>query len=199
MIRQIEQTYNKWFDFEVVSGGMILPEKPRHIRQLAEYLVKNSQEVSQLTGAEFGKDYLWHIRNPEESDWFPNSEKPAIALSIFRELYPYAAVHIAADLQYALFYEGRDLTDNEAYRHLLEKYNIPADEFYTKLASVEYRQKAREDFELCKQLKISGYPALFIQFNEGRLFELASGYTAYDSIIRRLTDLVNQIKQQPSR
>ena len=30
----------------------------------------------------------------------------------------------ATDLQYALNYEGRDLTDDEAYRHLLAKYSL---------------------------------------------------------------------------
>ena len=58
---------------------------------------------------------------------------PAIALCIFKEYSPGKAVEIAADLQYALYYEGRDLTDKEAYRHLLPNYNIPEEAFYAKL------------------------------------------------------------------
>lgn len=199
VIQQLEQTYNKVFDFEVLSGGMILPEEPRHIRLIAPHIESSYQDVEQLTGVQFGADYLWHIKNPEESDWFPNSEKPAIALCIFKEVYPYAAVHITADLQYALHYEGRDLTDNEAYRHLLEKYNIPADGFYQKLASEEYKDKARQEFALCRQLKVTGYPALFIQFAEGRIYALANGYTDYDTITQRLGTIVTEVKQNMQR
>lgn len=174
---------------------MILPETPRHIRLLAPHIESSYQNVEQLTGVQFGSDFLWHIKNPEESDWYPNSEKPAIALCIFKELYPYAAVHIAADLQYALNFEGRDLTDNEAYRHLLEKYNIPAEDFYDKLGSETYKEKAREEFALCRQLKVTGFPAVFIQFDEGRIYALANGYTDYETITQRLGAIVTEVKQ----
>ena len=54
-------------------------------------------------------------------------------MCIFKEFYPDRAIEFAADLQYALNYEGRDLTDNEAYRHLLEKYSIQPEVFYERL------------------------------------------------------------------
>ncbi|MFX5956882.1 hypothetical protein ABTF01_21030, partial [Acinetobacter baumannii] len=83
-----------------------------------------------------------HINNPELSDWYPNSEKPAIALCIFKEIYPDKQVQFAGDLQYALHFEGRDLTDNESYRHLLEKYSIQPEMFYEKLSSELYKEQA---------------------------------------------------------
>jgi putative protein-disulfide isomerase len=58
-----------------------------------------------------------------------SSEKPAIAMAVFRDYYPDDTVDFAADLQKSLHLEGRDLTDNEAYRQLLIKYEIPEDEF----------------------------------------------------------------------
>ena len=44
---------------------------------------------------------------------------PAIALCVFKDYHPENIVSVAADLHYSLNYEGRDLTDKEAYRHLL--------------------------------------------------------------------------------
>jgi putative protein-disulfide isomerase len=82
--------------------------------------------------------------------------------------------------------EGRDLTDNEAYRHLLEKYDIPADEFYEKLTSEEYLEKARYDFSLCRQLQVTGFPAVLIQVDELKFYLLARGYTDYDTLKARL-------------
>ncbi|MEI9957624.1 MAG: hypothetical protein WDM90_15305 [Ferruginibacter sp.] len=104
-----------------------------------------------------------------------NSEKPAIALCIFKEYYPEQQLDFASDLQYALNYEGRDLDDDEAYRHLLEKYNLPAEEFYTKLKSADYKEKAYYEFALCKQLSVDSYPQVLIQLSETKFYLLAKG------------------------
>ncbi|MBO9573401.1 MAG: DsbA family protein, partial [Chitinophagaceae bacterium] len=162
IITRIAEEYKDKLDAEVFSGGMILPEKPVHISATAPYISNAYLTVEERTGIKFGEDYLWHIFNAEDSDWFPNSEKPAIALCIFKEYHPDKQVAFAADLQYALHYEGRDLTDDEAYRHLLEKYNIDADEFYKKLKDPVYKEKAYYDFALVKQLGVTGFPTAFI-------------------------------------
>lgn len=189
VIKKISETYRSKLQCEVLSGGMILPEQPVHIRATAGYIKEAYKTVEEYTGIKFGDDYLWHVRNPEESDWFPSSEKPAIAMCIFKELFPDQQVNFASDLQYSLHYEGRDLTDNEAYRHLLEKYNIDADDFYTKLQSEEYKEKAYYEFQLCKQLQVTGYPQVLIQITETKFHLLARGYTDYDTLAKRI-DLV---------
>ena len=131
---------------------------------------------------------------PEESDWYPNSEKPAIALCIFKEIYPERQVQFATDLQYSLHYEGRDLTDNEAYRHLLEKYGMDETDFYQKLKSEDYRAKAYEEFNLCKQLQVQGFPQVFIQISENKIYLVAQGYTPYEELESR----VNQVLETAS-
>lgn len=189
VIKKISDTYKHKLQCEVLSGGMILPEQPVHIRVTAGYIQEAYKTVEDYTGIKFGEDYLWHIKNPEESDWFPSSEKPAIALCIFKELFPEQQAQFASDLQYSLHYEGRDLTDNEAYRHLLEKYNIDADDFYSKLQSEEYKEKAYYEFQLCKQLQVTGFPQVLIQVTETKFHLLARGYTDYDTLAKRI-DLV---------
>ncbi len=109
VIVKIADDYRSRLPFEVISGGMILPETPKPISVMADYFLQNCQAVTEHTGAAFGDDFLWHIKNLGLSDWFPNSEKPAIALCVFKEYHPDKQVAFAADLQYALQYEGRDL------------------------------------------------------------------------------------------
>jgi len=186
VIKKITEEYKGRFDVEVLSGGMILPEKPVHIDAIAGYIQKAYKTVEELTGITFGEDFLWHIFHPDLSDWFPDSLKPAIALCIFKEYYPDRQVEFASDLQYALNYEGRDLCDNEAYRHLLEKYSIHPEAFYSKLSSEEYEEKARYEFQLCKQLQVTGYPSVLLQTGESKFVLLARGYTAYDDLKERL-------------
>lgn len=180
VIKKIADNYKSKLQIEVLSGGMIINDQPKHISLMADYIQQAYKRVEEYTGIKFGDDYLWHINNPGESDWFPSSEKPSIALCVFKDYYPDKQVDFAVDMEYALHYEGRDLCDDEAYRHLLEKYNIPAEEFYTKLKSEEYKKQAYDEFELCSKLQVRAYPAVLLQENETKFYLLARGYTSYD-------------------
>ena len=193
VIKKIAERYKDKLSFEVLSGGMIPAENPRPIAATADYINEAYHRVEELTGIKFGEDYLWHIRNPIESDWFPHSEKAAIALSIFKEIYPELQVQFAADLQYALHYEGRDLTDDEAYRHLLENYKIDAESFYTKLKSEEYKEKALYEFSLCKQLQVTGFPAVLLQIGETKFYLVARGYATYEDIEARIENILKEV------
>jgi len=192
VMKKINSEFKTKLEIEVLSGGMILPEEPVHIGASAAYISKAYKNVEELTGVKFGGDYLWHINNPEQSDWYPNSEKPAIALCIFKEYYPDKQVSFAADIQYALHYEGRDLTDDEAYRHILEKYNLPAEEFYEKLHDEKFKDKAHYEFALCKQLQVTAYPAILMQLTESKFHLLARGYTDYETLTQRINNCLNE-------
>ena len=194
VINLIAKEYTNNFEFEVLSGGMILPEKPVSIEVTAHYIQQAYKTVEEYTGVKFGEDYLWHINNPELSDWFPNSLKPAIALCIFKEYYPERQIEFATDLQYALHFEGRDLTDDEAYKHLLEKYSINEETFYTKLKSDEYKEKAEYEFALCKQLQVTGYPCVLIQLSETKFHLIARGYTPYNDLKTRINTLIEELR-----
>ena len=169
-----------------------MPEQPVHISATAGYISKAYKNVEELTGIKFGEDYLWHINHPDASDWYPNSEKPAIALCVFKEYFPDQQVSFAADMQYALHYEGRDLTDDEAYRLILEKYNLPAEEFYEKLHDEEYKEKAHYEFALCKQLQVTGYPAVLMQLSESKFYLLARGYTDHETLSERINNVLKE-------
>jgi putative protein-disulfide isomerase len=194
VIKKIAETYKDVMPVDVLSGGMVLPEKPTHIRASAGYIVNAYKNVEELTGVKFGEDYLWHIKNPEESDWYPHSEKPAIALCVFKEFYPERAVEFAADLQNALLHEGRDLTDDEAYRHLLEKYSIQPETFYEKLKSDEYKEMAYYEFALMKQLQVTGFPCVFVQTGDTKFHLVARGYTDFETLKDRIDKVLEEEK-----
>jgi putative protein-disulfide isomerase len=196
VMTRIHNDYKEQFDFEALSGGLILPETPQHFASMANYIQTAYKRVEGLTGIKFGEDFLWHVFHPDETDWYPNSEMPAIALCIFKEYHPGKAVAIAADLQYALNYEGRDLTDKEAYRHLLPKYNIPEEEFYTKLKSEEYKEKAYYEFALVKQLGVTGYPTVLMQVSDSKFYLLAQGYTDFETLKERIARTSAELKNR---
>lgn len=193
VIKRIAEEYKNELETDVLSGGMILPEKPTPVGEIAPYIQKAYKTVEETTGIKFGQDFLWHIFHYEDSDWFPNSEKPAIAMCIFKEFYPERAVEFASDLQYALNYEGRDLTDDEAYRHLTEKYSIQSELFYERLGSDEYREKAYYEFAIVKQLQVTGYPCVFIQTGETKFHMIAKGFTDYNTLWQRTEKVLSLV------
>ena len=193
VINKVAGEFEGRLDMEVLSGGMVLPEKQVHIRVTAGYILQAYKQVEELTGINFGKDYLWHIENPEESDWYPHSEKPAIALCIFKEYFPNRAIEIATDIQHALFYEGRDLTDDEAYFHLLEKYSIHPETFFEKLQNEVYKEAAYYEFNLVKQLKVDGFPCVFVQTDELKFHMIAKGFTEYINVKNRIDEVLKNL------
>ena len=193
VMTRIAEEYSDQMDVEVLSGGMILPDESRPIADMAGFIQEAYKTVEERTGIKFGTDFLWHVFNPVDSDWFPHSEKPAIAMCVFKEYHPELQVAFAADLQYALNYEGRDLTDNEAYRHLLEKFQIPEQEFYRKLKDPLYREKAHYEFALVKQLKVSGFPTALIQASDSRFYVVARGYTDYENFKTSIDEVLHSI------
>ncbi|GAC1584681.1 MAG: DsbA family protein [Ginsengibacter sp.] len=186
VMKKINDDFKSVLEIEVLSGGMILPEEPVHIAATAEYIKGAYHVVEETTGVKFGSDYLWHINHPNQSDWFPDSKKAAIAMCIFKELHPELQVSFASDLQYSLHYEGRDLTDDEAYRHLLIKYDLDEEMFYEKLRDELYEEQAQYEFALCKQLKVTGFPAVLLQLSDVKFFLLARGYTPYEELKKRI-------------
>jgi putative protein-disulfide isomerase len=186
VIKRIAEEYKDRLSFEVLSGGMIRPETPQHFGPIARYVQTAYKRVEELSGVKFGEDFLWHVFHPDETDWFPDSTMAALALCIIKEYAPERQVEAAGDLQYALKFEGRDLTDPEAYRHLLPKYGIPEEDFYAKLSSEEYREKAQYEFALVQQLQVTGFPAVLLQVDDLKFYLLSSGYTDYDTLKGRL-------------
>ncbi|MGZ8536100.1 MAG: DsbA family protein [Flavitalea sp.] len=194
VIKKIFEEYKDQLAFEVLSGGMILPETPTHFAPMAKYIQTAYKHVEDMTGIKFGEDFLWHVNHPDDTDWYPDSTMAAVALCIFKEYHPELAVAMATDLQFALNFEGRDLTDKEAYRHLLEKYNIPEKDFYEKLGSEEYQEKAYYEFALVKQLKVSGFPCVLMQVSDSKFYLLASGFTDYETLKSRIEKVLNEVE-----
>ncbi len=191
-MKKIAEDYKDSFEIEVFSGGMMIGESKMPIEKIGPYIQGAYKRVEELTGIKFGEDFLWHVFNPDKSDWVMNSEKPAIALCIFKEIYPERQLDFASDLQYALNYEGRDLDDDEAYRHLLGKYKMDVDDFYVKLKSNEYKEKAYYEFALCKQLQVTGFPSLLLQLSESKFYLISRGFSMYEDVKMRIENILKE-------
>ena len=113
IIKQVFEKYQTQFDFEVISGGMILGERQGPIGEVAAYIKGAYKNVEDTTGVKFGENFVNVVL--QEGNLYFSSEKPAIALSVFKTIYPKKAILFAHDLQSAIYHDGLDLSIDESY------------------------------------------------------------------------------------
>jgi putative protein-disulfide isomerase len=196
VMQELERRFRGRVQIEVVSGGMLRGDTVMPIASIAPFIAGSYRKVEEATGIRFGEEFLWHIRNPDLSDWTMDSTLPAVALCVFRDYFPDQQVAFATALQQALFAEGRDLCDIEAYRDLLLRLGIPPEQFFEKMNAERYRLLAEDDFLLCRRLKVSGFPAVFLQESEQKVYQLCCGYTPYEKLAGQLEAALKRLAEE---
>jgi putative protein-disulfide isomerase len=76
----------------------------------------------------------------------------------------------------------------------LEKYSLNEEAFYEKLGSEAYKEQAHYEFQLCKQLQVTGFPCVLIQVSESKFHLLARGFTHYEDLKKRLDAVLDSIQ-----
>lgn len=190
VMSKIYQDYKNDFSFEVISGGMILGDREGPISNSSELIKAHLPRVEETAGVVFGEGF-WKVL--EEGTQFQSSEKPSIALSVFKSFLPEQAVLFAADLQKAKYTDGIDLSADESYLPIINKYGINPEDFKQKLNSDEFKQAAYYEFALARQLQVSGYPAAFIKVDDRNFHMIAKGYADYETMKLRIENVLKQL------
>lgn len=191
VMKNLYYKYKEEFDFQVISGGMILGDRVGPISQMAPYIKSAYKNVEETTGVKFGNKFINEVL--EEGTMLLSSEKPSIALSVFKSYLPQEAVLFAHDIQKALNYYGLDLNKDDTYIDLIKPFNLPADEFIAKLNNEEYRQLAYYDVALARQLQVTGYPAAFIKTGELKFHMIAKGYATEETMELRIQNVLKEM------
>jgi putative protein-disulfide isomerase len=190
VIKSIYEHNQDRFDFEVISGGMMLGNRTGPISVVAPYIKTAYHTVEETTGIVFGEGFL---REVEKGDMILDSERPAIALSVFKSYHPDKGISFAHDLQNCINFDGKAPNDDDMYRFLAVNFGIDPDEFLHKMHEEEFKQKAYYDFALAKQLQVSGYPAAFIQSADNHFYMIAKGFTPLEDLEVRIDKVLDEI------
>lgn len=190
VIHSFFENHKDQFEFEVLSGGMMLGDRSGTIDEVAPYIKTAYKTVEDTTGIKFGEPYLKHI---QKGTMYLNSETPSIALSVFKSYYPEKAVSFAHDLQDAHYFEGHDFNDTHLYRYLSVNYGVDPDEFELKMSQQEYKEAAYLDFAYAKQLQITGFPAVLVQEKDDSFYLIAKGFADIDTLELRLQNVLKEI------
>lgn len=180
-----------FFEFEVISGGMMIGERSGTVAQVAPYIKTTYKTVEEATGIKFGELYLRHL---EKGTMILDSEKPAIALSVFKSYLPDLAIPFVHDLQIAIYFDGKDPNDFELYRYLAVNFGIDPDEFEAAMQEEDFKEKAHYDFALARQLHVQGYPAVLVQTGESKFYLVAKGYTDFETLETRINNVMKELE-----
>lgn len=189
----IKECYNKYkteFDFEVLSGGMMMGDRVGSINDIAPFIKTAYKTVEDTTGVKFGEAYVKVLL---EGNMILNSEMPSIALSIFKQYFPEKAVIFAHEIQNALYFDGKDPNEINTFIPIAINHGINADEFSVKIKSEEAKELAFYDFALAKQLRIDGFPAVLMQTSETGFYLIAKGYTDLETLELRINNVLKEI------
>jgi len=187
----IQDKYQKEFDYEVLSGGMIIGDRIGPIKDAAPpNILEIYQRIESFTGTAFGEGYLKKVA---QGDSLRNSEIPATALAVFKSYLPKKALAYAHAIQRRLFVEALEIDDDTLYQSLAAEFGLDDKPFLQQMEMEEFKEAARYEFALAKQLQVTGYPQLLVQADETQFYLIAKGYTDFDTLDERMQKVLEQL------
>ncbi|MEM1124284.1 MAG: DsbA family protein [Bacteroidota bacterium] len=191
VVLAIQEKYADTFDFEVLSGGMVVGDRTGPIKNAAPpNLLEIYGRIESMTGTKFSEAYL---AKAEKGDSLVNSEIPAAALATFKKYRPEKAMTFAHDLQEKLFVDAMDVDDSELYHSLANEFGIDAAAFYQEMQTSDAKEAARYEFSLAKQLQVTGYPQLLVQTGDTHFYLIARGYIDSGTLEERLQKVMGEL------
>lgn len=187
VIQQLQQQYRGKIAFEILSGGMALAPDHRPASAMYNYIRDAHKRVEATTGIRFGQAFLEGYLHTSD---IMDSEKPSIALTVFRQYQPENAISFAHDMQVALNYEGKSLNSDDTYRELAGKYQLPVNEFLQKMQEDDNRYATSQEFRQVQQWGITGFPAAIFD-NGHQLYLVARGYTPPDTLQATIEKIIS--------
>jgi len=192
VIKECFEKHKDKFEFEVISGGMMIGDRVGSINEIAPFIKTAYHSVESTTGIKFGEPYLIHL---EEGSMILDSEMPSIALSVFKIYFPDLAILYAHDLQNAIYFDGKNPNEYELYRYLADNFGIDPDEFEAKMKMDTSKEAAYYDFALARQLQVESFPAVLIQTSDTGFYLIAKGFTEFDTLELRINNVLKELEK----
>jgi putative protein-disulfide isomerase len=176
------------FDFEVISGGMIIDNRIGPIGEVASYIKSAYKIVEKETGVTFGKEFLDKILSEGEAIF--TSIPPAIALSVFKTLDSEYSLEYAVELQKAIYFHGIKPENLDAYGQIASKFGLDAKAFVLKMKDPMYKKYAEEEFKTATTLGVTGFPSVFVE-NEGVYYQIGNAYLPFHILEKNFLKIKN--------
>ena len=191
VIERVRQEFAGRLDVSVLCGGMITGPQVGSISADWPYLGSALQQVTQVTGVEFGAAFR---ALGEEGSYVQNSEPPCRAIHAFRQLRQEQAVQFAHQVQRAYFQDGANLNDLATYEALVAPFGVEPTEFRQRLSTPEVIRGTELEFAAVGKIGIQGFPTSILRVGSQGLV-LARGYQSYATFMAGLEDALHQANE----
>ena len=184
---EFHQLYKDSFDFDVISGGMVVGEREGPVGDFADYILGAYKRVEEYSGMKFGQPYIEQLKT--KTLW-SSSVKPALAVETFKKFNTRDVVEFSHAVQKAYFIEGKDLRDENVHKALIKPYNIDEAGFIRRLNSKEISTRTTDWFKTASAWGITGYPAVIMVHN-GKYYAIARGFTDLETLNKNVQSVVS--------
>ena len=188
VVQELQERINGNMEFNILSGGMIVGDNRHPFSSMTAYIQREHTNVEAMTGVKFGQAFLEKLLPSEE---VMDSEKPSVALTVFKQYQPENAITFAHDMQVALHYNGQSLNNDNTYRLLIRKFSLPEDEFISRLHEEHYRYETQQEFQLVQSWGITGFPAAILDTGK-QLYLCARGFTTLDNLEQTIENILRE-------
>ncbi len=208
VVAQLHAEFGKQIPFRVFSGGLFTGERVGPINAVAPYIKGGAYlTVEEHCGVKFGAAFLDDLNGNGRLTM--DSLPPAIALSIVKDQAPGRALEFAGVLTNAIYGDGMDPVDLDAYSAYVDRAQIAkaatglaltGDAFRQRMGEPRYAESAKVDFLISSRIAGGGYPALLLRMvgpehevpggDAAPTVPLSQGYSNLDDVRNRLKTLL---------
>jgi putative protein-disulfide isomerase len=177
-------------EVQVVLGGMAAGSTTVLDDAGKQFRLTHWARVEQMSGAEFNREALLARKN-----FVYDTEPVCRAVVTARLMEPSVdLLKIFRAFQRAFYVDGLDTTDGKVLSEVgaaalkAAGFDTDAEKFHALWASQKAIQAARADFALTRELRVSGFPSVFVEL-DGKIGQLSSGYATAADIQQKLMSL----------
>lgn len=189
VMQQLQEKYKKEMDFTVLSGGMVTGERIGPIGQVAGYIGEAYKTVEDRTGVKFGEGFLNGILKAGSAIF--TSIPASRAMTVFKSYQPENAVAFASALQKAIYFDGIEPENLEAYGKYAATFGIEPKHFVYQMQQNKFVDETDEEFQQVAKWGISGFPSVILATSK-KLYLIAQGYQPFEQLDATVQQLMQE-------
>ncbi len=178
VVEKVEKDFNGSVDIEIISGGMVMGDRIAPVGNMSEYILTAIPRIEKTTGIQFGQPYINLLK---KGTYITSSEKPSVALCVYKSFTTERAVEYGHAIQTAFYKEAKDLNNDTLYADLAHTFNIDRETFLQRMQDSTYLKQAHAEFKRAEDLGVTGFPALLVKQKNG-YDRITEGYTTAESV-----------------
>ena len=174
VITEFFEKHRDHYNFQVLSGGMVIGEKEGQIGVVAGYIKDAYKQVEEMTGIKFGDEFL--NGTLEEGTAYFSSVPAALAMALFRTQKPEEAIYFAKRIQKAIYFDGLPPAELSTYGECVKDFKLDPELFQQKMSEKTVQDLVQQEFGVVARWGIKGFPSVVYKDGD-HAYMIARGYS----------------------